>query len=705
MAKKQVITIDDYLLQDKQDASKGCWTLEQIMALSDKQREKLAAYVPGAVPVNDPHLEKLIQERGWRTADSLLAFRVKSNPKYSFSKQTNEEIVMSRGGAIETSLKQVKVTLPTGEVYVTPNTPIPANHAFPDKYDNVDAVAVFVSSLVETKDGKWVPTRIDKWSCFTVMKIVGLKKVANALCTILNHSDSWKSREQTERLSTTGVTALKFIRTIVSQLTEAQFDYLNTLIVVEAFGVLEKDDTDSWVYGEDEHGETLPTSFYEEKELKKHHMKFLSDYPAVFIYRGGWVPKVKIAKTDLALTSSMEAIHKKVSEFSGGDKSAPSLLASAKGYSSMPVSGVKKIAWIVSAVLGAWARGSKVDIRLTSDGDINPLWVLLSYHQNNIVTHKPALFEEINKLPVEDWFTFLTSHRNTSLNLPAHIQALVRGKHRKDAVAIGWIKDALKTKTDKKDNAPDHDANSWNVLPQDLPENFIIRCPIYGDAFFMHDEDIARSQQKKSAIETFAGKARKSTYDKVQVYAYGSARGFYGVASTVDAFLVGIENKEWVKVEMERFTKRKEWYGQVQKDLVAVYGAPFRPVVRYSPISNLFFFTRGRVNLISQLITEEGDLVQAGKVFQAVSLKKKAFTSKFGAKSVPTSTADQLPKVESARRAFVRKQKESDDDQREEKEEEEEETGDSQEDGEGEEGQEDDQVETADDEVLADLND
>jgi len=612
--------------------------------------------------LKDPFLEDLVKLRGWSPADSVLAYSLIQTSKVAIKKQTMEEVVMAKGGMIVGSPKEITMTLPTGDKVRVPNTPIPSSGET-DRWEYIDPVTGLVADIVQVDGDKWVPKKCDAWKVFPSLNLTGLRKVATVLCVILNSTDEWKGKDATERAGTTGIAHMKFIRTAINSISEEQFNYLNTLIVVDMFGVIEKKEG-VWVLGEDMDGKEYPRSFWTTKAKKKGDEKLLSSYPEVFLYKGGWVPKVKTVQVDTGLTSSVVLAQQKLIEFAGGDSGPSKLLASGKDFTSMLSENGKKIYFYLSATLAAWARGCVVDIRLISDGDIHYLWSVLSYWRDRI-SKDSTEFADMQKHDIVDWFNFIPAARNKSLNVAPEIYAVIRTRHREGAVAVCCLKDELKTKVDK--NAPplDHERNSFNVLPADLPAMFIIKCPIYGQAFFLKDGDVVRMMQKGSTKDE---KFDRSLYESVKVYSHGSARNFYGVASTLsDLSLMGrtVEKgvSSWTPVKLEQYVTRKAWYARVAKDILEVYAAPFRAVVRYSPICNLLVITKGKLNIKLQDVNGEEGAITVDKVFHR-SVEKKPYRIGENVDPSPSSTATPYVPLSSApipsQKAYIVKEAEKD---------------------------------------------
>jgi len=623
----QSLSIDKALLGEIEGSTKGKWTLEQIASLKPAQRQSLAAYSPGVTEVKDTELIELIRVRGCTVADSLAAMTMVQGPKVTLVKQTREEVVLSKGGMTFGTEKKLTTVLPTGDKYEAANTPIPCEGL--DRWPNIDAVSALLSDLVALDGEKWVERKIDGYKAFPQVKMAGLRKAGRVLAKILENTDAWKNMEAKDKLSTSGITLMKFVRSAIASLTETQFNYLNTIIVVDIYGVIEKGRDGNWLIGEDADGNELPKHFYTEKEKTSSDNVLMAQYPSVFLYKGGWVPKVKAVQVDPNLTSSVLLAQQKLIEFAGGDSNPPSILASGKDFTSMITESSKRLYFLLSATLASWAKGKVVDIRLTSDSEIHQLWSILSYWQSKIVMEKPEVFQQMTIYPVTDWFNFLPASRNKGLNVAPDIHALIRSRHRETAVAVCYLKDGIKTKTSADGPPPDHEQNSYFVLPDDLPLEYIVKCPVYGAAFFPKDDSVIRTLGKSSAKESPQKEAQKKIYQNLEVYAHGTAKGLYGVVSTfAELELIGrkMDGKKplWVKVKLLKFPTRADWYRRVAKDILEVYAAPFKPVVRYSPICNLIVMTKGKMMLQLQDVNGEDGVITVEKTFQK-TMERKAY--------------------------------------------------------------------------------
>jgi len=631
------------------DNKKRAWTDDQIRALTPKQRNSLgkySAFQGKSISSIDSELQALIDARGFFPGDGIAALKMMQEIPYNSMTQMESDSVVSKGGSQVTTLNDITLYTLSGEKVVRPNTPVPANPENSDRYSNLDVLAAFVGSLVSQSKGEWKIESPDRWVImFPLLKIAGLNTVAQFTQKLLNTSPKWQAMRTIDKTSVTNINEAKFIRDTLNNLDVDAYNYLNTLICVEALCVVYYDKVDKdWniTLGVDDKP-LVPAFVYESKVKTRADQEFSDDYPAVFIYKGGWAPPARVLKvTDWGSTANIAAVTQKVVQVAGGGGSMPSLLASSLGFSGMTTEASQKLLFIIGATLSCWAGSRVVDIRLTSDGDIGPLYAALSYWQSQ-------KFGEFAKMPdknVTPWFCFLTSRRNVGINSAAAIRETIRDKHRSEAVAICVLKDQLKTKANKDDPVVDHDANSLEVLPGDLPTDYIVKTPIYGAAFFHKDNDVIRS-----FIKTSTPFKVPEQYNNVRVYAHGSARNFLGVASTFPSCsLKGIEYEKTKKgpvpklvdIPMKEFVTRESWYRNVNDSLLKVLAAMFNPKKTYSPLANLLVITKGKMNMLVS-VTDDAESGFAQKVFVRQTKEK----MKFMIGMAPVSTDSFRPVVDS----------------------------------------------------------
>jgi len=629
------------------------WTDEQILALTPKLRSELASYAEkDGKPVRriHPELQELIAERGFTPADGRAAMTLMQDKTINPMIQSNAEWILSKGGNEIFTESESTLYMCNGDKVVRPLTPIPTNPSVPDRYPNLDVLTAFLGTLVSHKDGVWSNAMEQAWvKTFPTLGAAGVNALANFLSEILNTDDSWKSMPLTMKASMTGRNGAVFIRNVLNNLPREVYNYLNTKTVIEGMRALSKSDTGDWEYNMSEDGKFIvPEKVYEVRPHTKQDAAFSEEFPATFIYKGGWVPAARLPKVDPTSTASILAAKQKAVDVARGDSCIPSLIAKSQGFSGMTPEGAKILYFIISSTLECWRRGRVVDIRLTRDGDIVPLYCVLSYWKKQIIDNEFADFSLMTERG--PWFFFLTAKRNSHLNVAVDIKELIVPAHNAKSVAIAFLDDSIKTKVDKNSDPVNHDLMSACVLPKDLPEEYVVKCPIYGTAFFPRDEVLIRNRQKGTKQEEF-----ESHYRNVHVFGHGNASDFFGIATTFQDFkLVGAtpgkKTLELVSIELECYSTREAWYRKVSSDINAIYQAVFNPKKTFSTISNLLVITKSKVSILSDLNGGSNPVGYSGKVFSKTETARKKFVLPGAEKpettsGVPTTITTQAPAV------------------------------------------------------------
>lgn len=630
------------LLNFSENVAKRSWTDEEIRSFTFAERKSLVAYKPG-VSEPPPKIKALLarKEGAWTKADAMFAATVNQSGSLDLSRRTFEEAAVSQGGSVEATDKTITFYALTGERYSVVNTPIPQEPKEVDNYENLDNVSSLCASVVHVHGGKWECKNEAVWNpVFPGVSTAGIIHLASAVKSLLNDCEDWKAMKETGKSSTTGIVALRFVRRQLNKLDKWSYDYINTIICVDVLRVMYKDEDGAWCLSlDDDEKSLIPQKVWTQRSKTPEHKKIMKKFPCVFTYNGGWVPPARVPLPVDPSLGDVIVAHQKVREFENGGDSAPALLASMKDYTGMITDNFKRIYFIVSAVLGVWSLGKVVDVRLTNDGDLNTLWVLLNYWCEKIKSELDAEVPNSMFLAMKDvnseWFKFLPASRDSVGNPSITIKKSLINNHREGAVAVGVSKARLHTKAEK-DEIVDHEDHAFTVLPVDLPSSYVLKCPVYGSAFFLRDPAVQKVLAKKTVL-----KEDIQRYQKVIVQAFGSARDFQGVVTTLENFsLVGqqvekivpasvktdgssdtpsvvartIVKRRFVKVPLTVVPTLKEWYFAVLRSLGNVYSAPWKPVSRFSPITNLLLVSKGKVSLVNSDLGGEGSGFQ-GQVF------------------------------------------------------------------------------------------
>lgn len=598
------------LLQHVQEASQRKWTDTQIDALNDKQRLALSKYNPqlnkGSMPVE---LLALINDRGFAPADGVYAAQtLKTKKAKSLSHATFPEVVAG-GGAVTVTNKEVTVSLVSG-TQTLPNTPIPGEVGVEDNYENLDAVALLCSSIVCVKKSNWVENRAMEWANYFEVSASGMKLLAETLIPTFGESEEWQEMPVTTRQSVTGHVAVRFVRKILNKLSKIDYDYINTIIVVDVLRAVYKTRKGWMVSMNDKDQPLIPPEIYSKRAIKKtkEEKEMFKNYPAVFTYRGGFCPKIhQLVEPDFSRTTAAVAMNDKVGIWAGGNSSAISIIALMEGYASIMLDAAKEYVFLIAATLNCWKQGRKVDIFVSSVGAFTPMHACLSFWQNHC-SQKEEFVSMVN-LTATEWFQFILPGRNKLINNPK-LEAFCRPAVRSDAVSLFYLSANHPKKTNKEDAEPDWDVCSYRSMPPEIATDYIGITNIYGPYYFTQDAAMSLVMQKKS-VEVKA--APRSIY----VYKFGSCRDFMGVISSFkEVSLYGADaNLRLDEHKLQCIKTREEWYKLVFTSNVQMLRSPWKPVVRASNIANLLIFTKNRLATASNVWDDSEVSVYAGNVF------------------------------------------------------------------------------------------
>jgi hypothetical protein len=457
------------------------------------------------------------------------------------------------------------------------------------------------------------------------------RQVANAL----NNCGEWQSMVTSIRNSITGISSLRFIRRTLDKLPDIQWDYLNTSIVVSllgAFSLRTQGKKKQWVQVlTDDDSPLVPESVYTKLKVTPGHKDLFAErFPGVFKYNGfkacQYTPRINHMEDDGSIATLREA-HSRLMEFAGGSDTCVSLLANMKGYSSMMTEQARRIHFFLSATLAAWQKGNIVDIRLDSVGDIVPLYSSLDVQLSAIRRTKPDLFTRL--LQIEEaqsatggaaieWYKFMMPTRNSEVSA-SELRSKIVVAHRAGAVAVFFFNRTLPMKSVTTSGPVDYDTESYCLFPEEMAEQYIGRMSIYGSFFFQKDPEVIKAQVKRST--TVSSKFCPN------VFAFGSAREARGVVSSFDKLsLIGygpskkdgiwdLTAQSYVEEPLILHTSVSSWYSYVHTSINWHYSTLWRPVVRYSPITNLMTMSKGKVQLSLQFINAENGEIFDTRVF------------------------------------------------------------------------------------------
>jgi len=395
------------------------------------------------------------------------------------------------------------------------------------------------------------------------------------------------------------------------------------MIVVDVLRAIVKDQKGNWIVRMRDDKPAISKQFYSSQSLTKKgpaHNGPFQHYPAVFEYKGGYLPLLDVLAFDGRLSTAIASLSR-LRTVAGSDDSTLMLLSGMRGMSGYSSDFGKRIQFLLSASLHLWTLGKKVDIRLTTIGDLP---VLLSSLNSWLKDMQEKL-----KFTGDDWFRFLPPTRSP-LALPEATKIYFISAHRKDAVAVWYCSDSIPTNAEKKVPV-DYDAVSFDLVPGDVDVDFVAFSPIYGAAPFREDDSVTAELKKRS----------KGLGRRFYTFEFGTASKFRGVISSFkDVSLLGygwekdskgtydmVRTASFVKVPLPLVLLQADWYNKVCNHVMGVYSFLFGVVRRYSPISSLISVTKKTIQLNLSMAQADGDL------YVAPVLEKKR--TELGSKFVP----------------------------------------------------------------------
>jgi len=599
---------EQILTEFVQQETKRRWSDDELRALSAKHCRQVAQWNGKAVAIDEELRRKIDNGKQPTIMDKKMALQICAEPvEKKRSHVEIDEKVVTGGGRLMYTPDSIVITELDNTQIEFANSPIPLR---PDQKSNrasLPHVSLFVSQVIRQSGGVWYQQTEGLASVFGKdgINIQAAVVVASLACRIMENDSIWKIKDVTERNSVTGIRAITFVRDALSRAAAKTYDYLSTIIVVDVLRAVVKDGGGKWVVREDMQGiPAVSKKCYKARATPPSYRSQFKQYPAVFEYLGGFIPKVNVPAQDGTIGSAIASLQK-LRTVVGGDDSTIFLMSSMRGMSGFSSEMGKRIQFLLSATLSAWKDGLKVDIRLSSIGDTNVLISSLNYW-------KGQLQAEWN-LEGSDWFRFLAPTREP-IYLPEAIKIYFIPAHRTDACAIWYSPNNVPTSVERR-VAVDYDGASSSLLPPDVLKHFIAYSVIYGYAPFVADTDVAMQMKKR----TFEMGRQYTTYQ------FGTSSRFRGVISSKSMGL-NLIGWGWEKIQgaydltlppqiqyipLSRIQHQKVWYDKVSSDCAAAYVAMFGAVQRYSSISSLVYMSKKAIQLSLVLPTLDSDVYVA----------------------------------------------------------------------------------------------
>jgi hypothetical protein len=588
------------------------FTDDEIRAMPKQIIRYIATYNARAVVVPEG-AEVILRGRVPTAADKNAATKIHSEgPARVTSHIRPDSFLTTNGGSVHYEPEKVSLHSLNGSVQVRSNSAIPAPFGTSEKHSNVQAVAAVAAQLVCVDSGRWVTNvPINTWSKVLKrdggMSAGGMIEFAETVCVVLNSSRTWKVMDSITKSACTGLEALSFIRQEFDQLTDDEYNLVNTRLVFKLLCPFEYDQGEWYERIYDDDRLIVPTTSYKPVQVSEACLAQIrkEGMTQAFWYLGGYAPELQLPPNQGKFKETLDR-YQKMMEAQVGNNSCTALLAGMRGFSGMTDDFGKRIQFILAATLAMWKKNEQVDILLSTVGDL----LMLKSSLNKWVRY-------IEEKKLEGWskdVKFILPSALDSSKVPQIMRddCIVGPRH--GTVLIIYNLATLPTSTEKG-QVPDYFECAKSLIPEVWKGNKIVAyVPIYDDYFFpaKEGEDVQLTSARLK--ERFKG---------AYVYEFGTSSSFRGLVSTFpDLSLIGYGYRKvsgkYLMTEPESLFDQPlvkvpdfgAWLKKVSTDCSIQMVAWLRPVSRYSPISNLPFMSRKGVTLtLSAIETEEGILL------------------------------------------------------------------------------------------------
>jgi len=455
-----------------------------------------------------------------------------------------------------------------------------------------------------------------------------------------------------QRQNVSGHAHLRFVRSALNSLGRAEYEFINTLLVVKVLKALYEDGNE-WFLSTSKDGALLvPEAAYTWRSVKKTSKgdsleeQLMKRLPGVFTYKGGVSPNIHtLSVPDFESTQSVASLNKKVDVWAKGAYSPVSILARMEGYASLMSDAAKEITFVVSMAICSWKMGHPVDVILGTKGNFGPIHACLAYWQNRCKSDPQ--FDAMNSYSEPTgWFQFILPQRNAVVNSPK-MKAYCISKPRELAVSICYLAADLPKKTEKTESDPDWDSWSMSSFPTDLGPKFIVHKSIFGPYYFTRDKSMASFFRKLSATPD-------ERPADMYVYQFGSSCDFLGVVSSLPNLQSAgaTNNGKEILLNYETlkcYSTRESWYRRVFLSNQILLRTPWKPKSQFNARVNLLIFTKGRVSFTENVWVDEEVNIYSSQTFvtptsripfsgMKSSSSNSGEMSKTTSNSVPTTT-------------------------------------------------------------------
>jgi hypothetical protein len=387
--------------------------------------------------------------------------------------------------------------------------PVPLPPATEIKYENATSLAFAAALLVQVDHGEWtLAFQVNNMnSTVAAYAPTGLRPetwttAASLVIGYMKADPVWQAMSPDDRKRVTGPLLLQFLISAVGRLPIENWLRLNAVIATFMFGVFERRGT-SVVEGANI--DLLKTKnqmgqFVFERMTKKRHPAFwphvmkvqakLSQVVLVpVIYHGGWTPKSfrlpEMMDTAQSVFKSLNYVRTVV----GKGKGINFLLDSARGFSGMPTSFDRRVAFILSAVLTLWSSRRTPCIIYSTTGDIPVIHSSLKNLEALIKKTRPAMFLDQDELVPMTWTYQLQSQTDMASIVEVHrpyvVQQVPHGSY-----AVFFTETAADSlEADKIDET----ALARDCAKLMLYDLYLGYCTAYGYVHFVDDLTLQKS--------------------------------------------------------------------------------------------------------------------------------------------------------------------------------------------------------------------
>ena len=648
MQKQNNVGNDDVSAMDalKLQSEKRSFTDKEIRAMPKAFQRYVASANGNVIP---PPPGWLATYAGVRITkpDKRAAMKIFSEPVITTMVEVRpDSFVSTNGGRYHYTPDTVTLKRLNGTEEVRANAAIPASFKEPERYANVQAVAAFAAQVVRVKDGAWsceVP--VNSWNKILPrdggMDAVSLVTFGDSVAGVLNASKTWRAMDTIKRQACTGLDALVFIRTELDQLSLAEYTLLNTRLVMETLRPMEQDAKKWFVRVDARDTPVVLESSYQKVDCPPEIRRILKEegFPAAYWYHGGYAPGLNLPPNVGRFKETKER-YDKMTEVQVGNDSSTAILSGMRGFSSLTDDFGKRIQFILGATLSLVSRGEKVDIQLSSVGDVVLLKSSLNYWERKVKDEE--LFKKFCKVSDLQNVRFILPKATDGNKVPAQILESCIFSARESSTVVAYLNVSLPT-AQKKGESVDYRTNSQRLIPPIWHNNKLVAyMPVY-DSWFWPDDPKDDSQTTGGGTNSSNMKAKRA--QKYFIFEFGTAANWCGVVSTfAQMSLAGygfpLVDKKWdqskkedlVFLSLERRDTWESWLKKVASDCAMQIVAFMRPVSRYSPISNLPFMSKTGVTLMLQKAeAEDGSLIKNLQFTKIASRSKgREVVSEFG---------------------------------------------------------------------------